>query len=98
MGCDSTLASNTIAEQEACIYRQIDAWDARLSSSPIDRVMVAKIMCLSITWYHAGIVPGWELALKKNEARMQSFIWKGGIPKVAKAMLRLPKNEGGLSV
>jgi hypothetical protein len=57
-GYDSPLASNIIAEREVCIYRQIDAWDARLSSSPIDRVMVAKIMCLSITCYHAGIVLG----------------------------------------
>jgi hypothetical protein len=44
------------------------------------------------------IAPGWEPALKRIEARVQSFIWKGGIPKVAKAILRLPKNEGGLSV
>jgi hypothetical protein len=43
-------------------------------------------------------VPEWELALKRIEARVQSFIWKEGIPKVAKATLRLPKNEGGLSV
>jgi hypothetical protein len=56
--------------------------------------MVAKIMCLSIAWYHAGIALGWELALKRIEARVHSFIWKGSIPKVAKATLRLPKNEG----
>jgi hypothetical protein len=67
-GYDSTLASNAIAEQEACIYRQIDAWDARLSSSPLDRVMVTKIMCLSIAWYHASIALGWEPALKRIEA------------------------------
>jgi hypothetical protein len=60
--------------------------------------MVAKIMCLSIAWYHASIALGWELALKRIEARVQSFIWKGSIPKVAKVTLRLPKNEGGLSV
>jgi hypothetical protein len=34
----------------------------------------------------------------KHKAHLLVFIWKGGIPKVAKAMLRLPKNEGGLSV
>jgi hypothetical protein len=60
--------------------------------------MVAKIMCLSIAWYHAGIAPGWEPALKRIEKRIQAFIWRGGIPKVAKATLRLPKKEGGLSV
>jgi hypothetical protein len=42
------MAQKAIAEQEACIYRQIDAWDHKLSSSPIDRVIVAKIICLSI--------------------------------------------------
>jgi hypothetical protein len=60
--------------------------------------MVAKIMCLSLVWYHAGIMPGWELALQHIEKRVQSFIWKGSISKVAKSTLRLPKNEGGLQV
>jgi hypothetical protein len=54
------MAKKVIAEQEARIYRQIDAWDHKLSSSPIDKVMVAKIMCLSIALYHAGIAPGWS--------------------------------------
>jgi hypothetical protein len=44
----SSMAQKAIAEREAHIYKQIDAWDHKLSSSPIDRVMVAKIMCLSI--------------------------------------------------
>jgi hypothetical protein len=39
-----------------------------------------------------------QAALKRIEKRIQAFIWKGGIPKVAKATLRLPKKEGGLSV
>jgi hypothetical protein len=62
----------------------MESWYTRLSFSPIDRVMVAKIMQ----------APGWEPALKRIEAKVQSFIWNGGIPKVAKATLRLPKNEG----
>jgi hypothetical protein len=37
-------------------------------------------------------------AFKKIKARVQSFIWKGNIPKVVKATLRLPKNEGGLLI
>jgi hypothetical protein len=72
-GYDSSMAQKAIAEQEACIYRQIDAWGHKLSFSPIDRVMVAKIMCLSITWYHARITPKWEPALKKIEKRIQAF-------------------------
>jgi hypothetical protein len=32
----------------------------------------------------------------ENRKRVQAFIWKKGIPKVAKATLRLPKN--GLAV
>jgi hypothetical protein len=59
--------------------------------------MVAKIMCLSLLWYHAGIAPGWEPALQRIEKRVQAFIWKR-IPKVAKATLCLPKNEGVLAV
>jgi hypothetical protein len=45
---DSSMAQKTITEREARIYRQIDTWDHKLSFSPIDKVMVAKIMCLSI--------------------------------------------------
>jgi hypothetical protein len=82
------MALAAIAERENRVYRQLDACDYKLSSSPIDRVMVAKIMCLSLLWYHAGIAPGWEPAL----------IWKKGIPKVAKSTLHLPKNEEGLAV
>jgi hypothetical protein len=48
--------------------------------------MVAKIMCLSIAWYHARIALGWEPALKRIEKRIQAFIWREGIPKVAKAI------------
>jgi hypothetical protein len=58
MGYDTDMAKRAIAEREARIYRQINARDYKLSSSPINRVMVAKIMCLSIAWYHAGIAPG----------------------------------------
>jgi hypothetical protein len=46
-GYNMNMAKRAIAEREACIYRQIDAWDHKLSSSPINGVMVAKIMCLS---------------------------------------------------
>jgi hypothetical protein len=60
--------------------------------------MVAKIMCFSLVWYHTGIMPGWEPVLQHIEKRIQSFIWKGSIPKVAKSTLRLPKNKGGLQV
>jgi hypothetical protein len=88
---DMTLAA--ITERESRVYRQLDAWDHILSSSPVDRVMVAKIMCLSLVWYHAGIAPGWELALCRIEKRVQTFISK----KRAKTTL-LPKNEGGLAV
>ena len=92
-GNDPDMARAAIVEREARVYRQLDAWDKKLSSSPIDRVMIAKIMCLSIVWYHAGIAPGWEQALARIEKRVQAFIWKG-----AKATLRLPKREGGLAV
>jgi hypothetical protein len=37
------------------------------------------------------------MGLKRIEKRIQAFIWRGSIPKVAKALLR-PKKEGGLSV
>lgn len=98
VGNDPEMAAQAILEREAKVYRQLDHWDSRLSSSPIDRVMVAKIMCLSLVWYHAGLAPGWAPALNRIEKRVQAFIWKGGIPKVAKATLMMPKKDGGLGV
>jgi hypothetical protein len=96
IGNNPDLALKTIMEREARIYRQLNNWDNQLSLSPINIMMVAKIMCLSLVWYHAGIMPGWELALQHIEKRVQSCIWKGSIPKIAKSTLRLPKNKGGL--
>jgi hypothetical protein len=97
-GDDKAMATKAIHEREARIYRQMENWDARLSLLPVDRVMVAKIMCPSLVWYHASMVLGWTPALKSIERRVQDFIWRKGIPKVAKATLRLPKQEGGLNV
>jgi hypothetical protein len=78
------MAKKAITEQEACIYRQIDVWDHKLSSSPIDRIMVAKIRCLSIVWYHAGIALRWEPTLtRKHIQGGQSHVkttQKGGWP------------------
>jgi hypothetical protein len=73
-GNDPDLALKTILEREARVYRQLNTWDIKLSSSPIDKVMVAKIMCHSLVWYHAGIMPGWEPALQRIKNRVQSFI------------------------
>jgi hypothetical protein len=41
---------------------------------------------------------GDSIALKRIEKRIQAFIWREVIPKVAKATLKLPKKKGGLSV
>jgi hypothetical protein len=53
------MALAAIAKRENRVYRQLDAWDHKLSLSPIDRIMVVKIVVLSLLWYHAGIAPGW---------------------------------------
>ena len=47
-GDDRTLSAKAITERIAKVHSQIDMWDSRLSSSPVDRAMVAKTMCLSI--------------------------------------------------
>ena len=73
-------------------------WDSRLSSSLVDRAMVAKTMCLSIIWYHAGIMPGWEKTLDELDKKVTSFIWKGTMSKVARVTLLLPKEKGGLGL
>jgi hypothetical protein len=97
-GDDADQTNKCMSEREDRIYKQLDYWDARLSSSPPERVMIAKIMCLSLVWYHAGLMPGWDKTLERIEKRVNTFIWKGTIPKVAKDTLILPKNEGGLDV
>ena len=60
--------------------------------------MVAKTMCLSIIWYHTGLMPGWENALDELDKKVTSFIWKGTLPNVARATLLLPKEKGGLGL
>ena len=60
--------------------------------------MIAKTMCLSIIWYHAGLMPGWEKALDALDRKVISFIWKGTLSKVARATLLLPKEKGGLGL
>ena len=65
---------------------------------PVDRAMVAKTMCLSIIWYHAGLMPGWEKTLDELDKKVTSFIWKGTMSKVARATLLLPKEKGGLGL
>ena len=57
--------------------------------------MVAKTMCLSIIWYHTGLMPGWEKTLDELDKKVTSFIWKGTLSKVARATLLLPKEKGG---
>jgi hypothetical protein len=68
------------------------------SSSPVNKVMVAKIMSLSLVWYHASMVPGWTPAFKRIEKRVQDFIWRKSIPKVSKATPDSPnRREASMS-
>ena len=78
MGNDKTLSAKAITERIAKVYAQMDMWDSRLSSSPVYRAMVTKTMCLSIIWYHAGLMPGWEKTLDELDKKVTSFIWKIG--------------------
>ena len=60
--------------------------------------MVAKTMCLSIIWYHAGLMPRWEKTLDELDKKVTSFIWKGTLSRVARATLLLPKEKAGLGL
>ena len=55
-------------------------------------------MCLSIIWYHAGLMPGWEKKLDELDKKVNRFIWKGTMAKVARATLLVPKEERGLGL
>ena len=69
-GEDKTLSAKAISDRIAKVHAQLDMWDSRLSSSPVDRAMVAKTMCLYIIWYHAGLMPGWEKTLDELDKRV----------------------------
>ena len=97
-GDDKVISVKAISDRIAKVQSQLDMWDTRLSSSPVDRAMVAKTMCLSIIWYHAGLMPGWEKTLDELDKKFTSFIWKGTMSKVARATLLLPKEKGGLGL
>ena len=60
--------------------------------------MIVKTMCLSIIWYHAGLMPGWDAELEALDKKITSFVWKGSISKVARATLLLPREKGGLGL
>ena len=89
-GADKAIFAKPISDRIAKVQSQLDMWDTRLSSLPVDRAMVAKTMCLSIIWYHAGLMPGWEKTLNELDKKVTSFIWKG--------TLLLPKEKGGLGL
>ena len=97
-GDDKALSKKAMLDRIAKVHAQLDMWDSRLSSSPVDRAMVAKTMCLSIIWYHAGLMPGWDKELDELDKKVTSFIWKGTLPKVARATILLPKEKGGLGL
>jgi len=59
------------------VARRLDYWDIKLPSSPPTRVFVAKIMCLSVIWYHAAIETEWDEFLPDLEKLIYKFIWKG---------------------
>ena len=80
------------------VYRQLEYWDGRLPSAPPTRVLIAKIMCLSIIWYHAGIVTEWDEVLPELDAKIMKFIWSNNPPKVARDTLRWDKDNGGLNL
>ena len=96
-GDDKVISAKAISDRIAKVQSQLDMWDTRLSSSPVDRDMVAKTMCLSIIWYHAGLMPGWEKTLDELDKKVNSFIWKGTMSKVALSTLLLlfGKEQGG---
>ena len=61
-----------------------------------DRMLVIKLMFLSLIWYHASIMPIPEGLLESVERKVLSFLWSGGMCKVRKAQLYKGKKEGGL--
>jgi hypothetical protein len=95
-GDSPSMRAQAIENREAKVYRQMEYWNTRLQSSPTDRAMIAKIMLLSIVWYHAGVMPDWEAVLLRIEKAVNTFIWKNSIPKVAVSTLRMEKDDGGL--
>ena len=66
-GSSQELRNQAIADCEAKVYRQMEHWNSRLQSSPVDRAMIAKVMLLSIVWYHTGVIPEWEDSLLRIE-------------------------------
>lgn len=97
-GNDPTSKAAARDERLNKVYRQLEYWDNRLPSAPPTRVLVAKIMCLSIIWYHAGIATEWDAVLPELSKRVDKFIWNNKPPKVARDTLRWDKDNGGLNL
>jgi exonuclease III len=97
-GPNSKVRAKAREDRLARVARRLDYWDSKLPSSPPTRVFVAKIMCLSVIWYHAAIETEWDEFLPDLEKLIYKFIWKGSPPKVARDTVRWTKEFGGLNM
>ena len=83
-----------LIENELC--NKLEHWNLWVSSSPIDRVFIAKTMLASLLWYHVSVMPWPDHLLQHIGKNLDWFTWKLGVYKVSKAQCLLPKSELGL--
>ena len=96
VGHDKAMVLKKWTDIEEKMDKKIRQWSMRVGSSVQDRMLVIKLMFLSLIWYHASIMPIPEGLLESVEKKVLSFLWSGGMFKVRKAQLYKGKKEGGL--
>jgi hypothetical protein len=85
-------------KREQKIVNILEYWHKRCSASPVERTGVAKVMALSLLWYHASVMPIPEKTFEKIDAHVIKFIWQGKQSKIAKSTMIGDKDEGGVKL
>ena len=96
VGHDRNMIIDKWIEISQKLDSRIERWSTRVGSSVQDRMLVIKLMFLSLLWYHASVMAVPVGFMETMEEKVLSFLWNGGVSKVRKAQLYRPKKEGGL--
>ena len=94
VGHDRNMIIDKWIEISQKLDSRIERWSTRVGSSVQDRMLVIKLMFLSLLWYHASVMAILVGFMETMEEKVLSFLWNGGVSKVCKAQLYKSKKEG----
>ena len=94
VGHDKTMILKKWTDIEEKMDKRIRQWSTRVGSSVQDRMLVIKLMFLSLIWYHASIMPIPERLLESVERKVLGFLWSGGMCRSERPNCTRAKKKG----